>query len=98
MRHIFDLLIYIATCFYREYVVDLIGDPGSVHGPDASINGGVLSSLPSPFKMSYVKEFPQRCIDNVFTQLPQEKDAVAEMPYSGNIVIQKHLIKKLFRF
>ncbi|GFY96069.1 protein kinase superfamily protein [Actinidia rufa] len=30
--------------FAREYVVDLVGEPGNVHDPDSSINGGVLSS------------------------------------------------------
>ncbi|KAL8153965.1 hypothetical protein V2J09_011725 [Rumex salicifolius] len=40
----------------REYVVDLVGDPGNLHGPDASINGGLLSSIPSPFQISNLKE------------------------------------------
>ncbi|KAJ6825392.1 serine/threonine-protein kinase CTR1-like [Iris pallida] len=38
----------------REYVVDLIGDPGSVHGPDSSINGHLLSSVPSPFQAAHL--------------------------------------------
>ncbi|KAF7830027.1 serine/threonine-protein kinase CTR1-like [Senna tora] len=40
----------------REYVVDLVGEPGNVHGPDSSINGAYVSSTPSPFKISHLKE------------------------------------------
>ncbi|XP_062027815.1 serine/threonine-protein kinase CTR1 isoform X2 [Rosa rugosa] len=40
----------------REYVVDLVGEPGNVHGPDSSINGS-LSSISSPFQISQQKEF-----------------------------------------
>lgn len=39
----------------REYVVDLVGVPGNVQNPDSSINSSLLSSLPSPFQVSYVK-------------------------------------------
>ncbi|KAL8144096.1 hypothetical protein V2J09_017128 [Rumex salicifolius] len=42
--------------FTREFVVDLVGEPGHLHGPDASINGGLLSSLPSPFQISHLNE------------------------------------------
>ncbi|WOL16480.1 hypothetical protein Cni_G25267 [Canna indica] len=38
----------------REYVVDLVGEPGKVHSPDSSINGHLLSSLPSPFQVSHL--------------------------------------------
>ncbi|PNX99069.1 serine/threonine-protein kinase CTR1-like protein, partial [Trifolium pratense] len=31
----------------REFVVDLVGEPGNVHGPDSSINGAYASSIPS---------------------------------------------------
>ncbi|KAA3476619.1 serine/threonine-protein kinase CTR1-like [Gossypium australe] len=48
----------------REYVVDLVGEPGNVHGPDSSINGGFLSSMPSPFQISHLKEFQQPYMDN----------------------------------
>uniref|UniRef100_A0A0A9CYM2 non-specific serine/threonine protein kinase n=1 Tax=Arundo donax TaxID=35708 RepID=A0A0A9CYM2_ARUDO len=34
----------------REYVVDLVVEPGSISSPDSSINGQLLSSVPSPFK------------------------------------------------
>ncbi|XP_041021381.1 serine/threonine-protein kinase CTR1-like isoform X2 [Juglans microcarpa x Juglans regia] len=47
----------------REYVVDLVGQPGNVHGPDSSINGGLLSSMPSPFQVSHLKEFQQPYVD-----------------------------------
>ncbi|KAB2023666.1 hypothetical protein ES319_D06G034100v1 [Gossypium barbadense] len=48
----------------REYVVDLVGEPGNVHGPDSSINGGFLSAMPSPFQISHLKEFQQPYMDN----------------------------------
>ncbi|KAL7085443.1 hypothetical protein ACP275_14G282200 [Erythranthe tilingii] len=43
----------------REFVVDLVGEPGNVHGPDSSINGSSLSSVPSPFRISHLKDFQQ---------------------------------------
>ncbi|KAK3231073.1 hypothetical protein Dsin_002954 [Dipteronia sinensis] len=48
----------------REYVVDLVGEPGNVHGPHSSINGGLASSIPSPFQISHLKEFQQPYTDN----------------------------------
>lgn len=50
--------------FAREYVVDLVGEPGNVHGPDSSINAGLLSSVPSPLQISHLKEFQQPYMDN----------------------------------
>ncbi|KAK1300008.1 Serine/threonine-protein kinase CTR1 [Acorus calamus] len=38
----------------REYVVDLIGEPGRVQYPDSSINRHLLSSVSSPFQISYL--------------------------------------------
>ncbi|OAY83077.1 serine/threonine-protein kinase CTR1-like [Ananas comosus] len=40
--------------FVREYVVDLVGEPGNICDPDSSINGQLLSSLPSPFQVSHL--------------------------------------------
>lgn len=40
--------------FNREYVVDLIGEPGNVNDPDSSINGRLLSFVPSPFQVSHL--------------------------------------------
>ncbi|XP_062226692.1 serine/threonine-protein kinase CTR1-like isoform X2 [Phragmites australis] len=36
--------------YVREYVVDLVVEPGTISNPDSSINGQLLSSVPSPFK------------------------------------------------
>uniref|UniRef100_A0A0D9W9B0 non-specific serine/threonine protein kinase n=1 Tax=Leersia perrieri TaxID=77586 RepID=A0A0D9W9B0_9ORYZ len=36
----------------REYVVDLVVEPGRLSSPDSSINGQLLSSVPSPFRTS----------------------------------------------
>ncbi|CAN6229498.1 unnamed protein product [Urochloa humidicola] len=38
--------------YVREYVVDLVVEPGSISCPDSSINGQLLSIVPSPFKTS----------------------------------------------
>lgn len=45
-------------------MVDLVGKPGDVHGPDSSINGGILSSMPSPFRISHLKGFQRPYMDN----------------------------------
>ncbi|XP_058786293.1 serine/threonine-protein kinase CTR1-like [Vicia villosa] len=54
----------------REYVVDLVGEPGNVHGPDSSINGAYVSSIPSPFQISHFKEL----------QSPYKDDETSSQP------------------
>lgn len=61
----------------REYVVDLVGQPGNIHGPDSTINGGFLSSMPSPFQISNLKEFQQPFMDNVPRQISNSKYSCA---------------------
>lgn len=62
----FSLSIFQYTYSFcnREYVVDLVGEPGNIHGPDSSINGGLLSPMPSPFQISHLKEYQQPYMDN----------------------------------
>ncbi|KAI4307511.1 hypothetical protein L6164_030689 [Bauhinia variegata] len=48
----------------REYVVDLVGEPGNVHGPDSSINGAYVSSIPSPIQVSHLKESHSPYLDS----------------------------------
>ncbi|XP_010433764.1 PREDICTED: serine/threonine-protein kinase CTR1-like isoform X2 [Camelina sativa] len=48
----------------REYVVDLIGEPGNVHDPDSSINGGTQCQVPSPLRMSHLTEYSRPCVHN----------------------------------
>ncbi|VFQ99013.1 unnamed protein product [Cuscuta campestris] len=43
--------------FSREFVVDLVGEPGNIHGPDSSVNASVLCSVPSPFQVAHLMEF-----------------------------------------
>ncbi|XP_022768470.1 serine/threonine-protein kinase CTR1-like [Durio zibethinus] len=73
----------------REYVVDLVGEPGNIHGPDSSINGGFLSSMPSPFQISHLKEFQQPYMDNAsYCQIRDSKNSSShfENPlHSGGI-------------
>ncbi|XP_060961235.1 serine/threonine-protein kinase CTR1 isoform X2 [Cannabis sativa] len=64
----------------REYVVDLVGEPGNVHGPDSSINGGFLSSVPSPLQISHLKEFQQPYMDGSHST---NSHTSPEDPYSG---------------
>ncbi|GAB2293013.1 hypothetical protein Dimus_027236 [Dionaea muscipula] len=40
----------------REYVVDLVGEPGNIRRPDSSINGSLFSSVPSPFNISHIQK------------------------------------------
>lgn len=56
-------VVYTFIFLHREYVVDLVGKPGNVHGPDSSINGGLLSSVPSPFQISHLREYQQPYVD-----------------------------------
>lgn len=84
----------------REYVVDLVGQPGNVHGPDSSINGGLLSSMPSPFQVSHLKEFQQPYVDaSSSCQIlnSQHKRASSINPlYSGTIHL--HILKGFYLF
>ncbi|CAJ2642551.1 unnamed protein product [Trifolium pratense] len=41
---------------YVEYVVDLVGEPGNIFGPDSSIYGAYVSSIPSPFQISHMRD------------------------------------------
>nr|GMD91312.1 serine/threonine-protein kinase CTR1 [Ipomoea batatas] len=50
--------------FSREFVVDLVGEPGNVHGPDSSVNGSVLSFVPSPFQIAHLKEYQLPYLDD----------------------------------
>ncbi|KAG6531948.1 hypothetical protein ZIOFF_005784 [Zingiber officinale] len=49
----------------REYMVDLVGELGKVCNPDSSINGHLLSSLPSPFQFPHLHGFK-----NSYTEMP----------------------------
>ncbi|KAL6578422.1 hypothetical protein OROMI_010750 [Orobanche minor] len=59
----------------REFVVDLVGQPGNVHGPDSSINGSLLGSIPSPLQISHLKECQQDERDGIDCQLLNSKYA-----------------------
>lgn len=60
-------MLFMDTHFLnREYVVDLVGDPGNIHGPDSSINGGFQSSMPSPLQISHLKEFQEPYVESYF--------------------------------
>ncbi|MED6148626.1 hypothetical protein PIB30_054797 [Stylosanthes scabra] len=82
----------------REYVVDLVGEPGTFHVPDSSINGAYLSSIPSPFQISHLKECQspylasEVCTQSVHSNLtgcvqegPQVKDTNLLKNYKNSI-------------
>ncbi|KAK6116088.1 hypothetical protein DH2020_008357 [Rehmannia glutinosa] len=89
----------------KEFVVDLVGQPGNVHGPDSSINGSLLGSVPSPLQISHLKEFQQVEKNEIDCQLlnlnPEVFDvtgaAISEDDHSrtgGDRIIVKHTYKK----
>lgn len=90
------MLLFIEVyLFDREYVVDLVGEPGNVHGPDSSINGGFLSSMPSPFQISHLKEFQQPCMDNCqIVNSNSTCGSLENLPYSGLLLLYT---SRLFR-
>ncbi|XP_057773212.1 serine/threonine-protein kinase CTR1-like isoform X1 [Salvia miltiorrhiza] len=59
----------------REYVVDLVGQPGHIHGPDSSINGNILAPVPSPFQITHIKEVQQDVKNKIDCQSVKSKYA-----------------------
>lgn len=68
----------------REFIVDLVGEPGSIHGPDSSINGCVSSSVPSPFQISHLKELRQPYQEDIMICQQQGVEYSAS-PFKHNI-------------
>ncbi|KAL4301436.1 hypothetical protein HN51_052854 [Arachis hypogaea] len=66
----------------REYVVDLVGEPGNVHGPDSSINGAYLSSMPSPFQISHLKESQSPYMDGTTCSQSPSSNHISVIPES----------------
>ncbi|KAM7253386.1 hypothetical protein ACFE04_026004 [Oxalis oulophora] len=50
--------------FSREYVVDLVGEPGNIHAPHSSINEAFLSPMVSPFQTSHLKDYQRHYADD----------------------------------
>ncbi|KAG9440200.1 hypothetical protein H6P81_020365 [Aristolochia fimbriata] len=48
----------------REYVIDLVGEPGKVYDPNSSVNGIQASSMPSPFQFSNQRGCKEFYMDN----------------------------------
>lgn len=96
----FHALLFYVVFFDREYVVDLVGQPGNVHGPDSSINGGLLSSMPSPFQVSHLKEFQQPYVDASSSYQILNSQHTRASPrnplYSGTIHL--HILKGFYLF
>ena len=66
-------------------MVDLVGEPGNVHGPDSSINGAYVSSMPSPFQISHLKESQSPYMDDTASSISSNHRPVnpESLPYSG---------------
>lgn len=79
--------------FNREYVVDLVGEPGNVHGPDSSINGAYASSFPSPLQISHFMELQSPYMDDEENSQPlisfdQRSFNPETHPYSGMLIFK----------
>ncbi|KAF8404720.1 hypothetical protein HHK36_009609 [Tetracentron sinense] len=78
----------------REYVVDLVGEPGNVHRPDSSINGGFLSSILSPLQTSHLKTFQEGYLDSASccqTLSPKHAFSLRENPpNSANLLVENN--------
>ncbi|KAJ3693496.1 hypothetical protein LUZ60_008976 [Juncus effusus] len=89
----------------REYVVDLIGEPGNIHKPDSSINGQLLSSVPSPFQstnlingsknyhtpVSYTKDYNNNNNNNSSMAKSQIEDEV-EKYLNGKLAMETNFM------
>ncbi|PIA56208.1 hypothetical protein AQUCO_00700514v1 [Aquilegia coerulea] len=73
----------------REYIVDLVGEPGNVRGPDSSVNGALLSSMPSPLQISHLKSYQQPYTDNAsfsYTGNLENTCALPKNPHSSDLL------------
>eukprot|EP00256_Glycine_max_P062322 XP_014631783.1 serine/threonine-protein kinase CTR1 isoform X2 [Glycine max] len=70
----------------REYVVDLVGEPGNIHGPDSSINGAYVWSMPSSFQISHLKESQSPYLDGTTSCISSNLRPInpESLPYSGS--------------
>ncbi|KAF3447261.1 hypothetical protein FNV43_RR12441 [Rhamnella rubrinervis] len=85
----------------REYVVDLVGEPGNVHGPDSSINGGFLSSMPSPLQVSHLKEFQEPYVDSASfcqTANPKHTRLSTESPLFADVRTESQKVEEIAFF
>lgn len=87
----------ISSVYYcRELVVDLLGNPGTVHSPDSSINGHLLSSVPSPFQAAHLLGCQNSyTTDTSWTQMMvqgQTGALVAKSQYPGKFYFNLMLI------
>lgn len=81
----------------KEYVVDLVRNPGHVFAPDSSINGKLLWSVPSPFQASHLLGSQNSCmIDSswVHVLVQEQSDALLvnnNNKFPGNDPFPKNL-------
>ena len=66
-------------------MVDLVGEPGNIHGPDSSINGAYVWSMPSPFQISHLKESQSPYLDGTTSCISSNLRPInpESLPYSG---------------
>lgn len=69
----------------REYVVDLVRNPGRVFAPDSSINGKLLWSVPSPFQASHLLGSQNSCmIDSSWVHVLFQEQSDALLANNNN--------------
>lgn len=64
-------------------MVDLMGEPGNVHGPDSSINGSTSSLIPSPFQVSHLRDIQPQYVDNTPFEHTLSSDQLCGPPDAG---------------
>ncbi|MCL7043432.1 hypothetical protein MKW94_000086 [Papaver nudicaule] len=80
----------------REYVVDLVGQPGNVHFPDSSINGALLAPIPSPFRASHLKSYQETYADDASLSQALNLDSSAYFERPQNLGwLHMHLAKSM---
>ncbi|KAF5739791.1 serine/threonine-protein kinase CTR1 isoform X3 [Tripterygium wilfordii] len=77
----------------REYVVDLVGEPGNIHGPDSSINGG-FSSIPSPLQVSHLKECQQSNMESASSCQILESMHSCGLPENSSYSVDQPCVKE----
>lgn len=77
-------------------MVDLVGEPGNIHGPDSTINGGFISSIPSPFQIPHLKDSNSYLDDSSCQILDSNHscDLIEDNLYSG--MPHVHALKNCF--
>ncbi|XP_077234114.1 protein kinase superfamily protein [Tasmannia lanceolata] len=81
----------------REYVVDLIAEPGNIHDPDSSVNRPFHLSISSPLRISHLKACNEHYIDDASRNQrskPEKKGSFLVNPQNSGIINMENLLVK----